>query len=175
MENLRVLALLLLWIRLTVSAPVCDNGFYWSHASGDCTPCTQCASNELQMRMCYGELDTMCVAWPKFNFLNEPSRESDEKQRFESSKNTYQPTASTEILSSGSSDDGKWFTVTMVLVGILVFTCVVGVVIVLIACVVCKRKDTREIIYDAGYISSSKLLQDSHEVAPFKVIPSRNT
>lgn len=122
----------------------CENGQYYSTRADACLPCSGCHDNEIIKRPCHRDQDTVCGVLKKFHFFHHHKQSNEEKTDIVA-KTTVYPTASSEIF----DDDEKWFTITMVLVGILVLTCVAGVIIVLVTCVVCKRKE-REIICEPG-------------------------
>lgn len=137
--------------------PSCYQGYYFNREALECTPCSTCGENQVVRRNCFDDQDTLCGAFPELNFLRPQSSQvsTDEfRQKFD--QTVAAVTTSTEIL---AEREDKWFTITMVLVGILVLTCAAGVIFVLVACIVCRRKD-REIIYEPTYTTACTLLRD---------------
>lgn len=127
--------------------PSCYRGYYFNREVLECTPCSTCKDDQVVRRNCFNDQDTLCGALSEFQFIR-PQKLREAADDFQ--QNLHQtaqvPTTSTEIV---LESDDKWFTITMVLVGFLVVTCATGVIIVLVTCVVCRRKD-REIIYEPG-------------------------
>ena len=125
----------------------CREGFFFNLETMECTPCSTCQDNEVIRRKCYANHDTSCGPLSQFQFIrtNEAPKSADIKHS-QIAGNTKVPTTSMDFV---TENDDKWFTITMVLVGILVVTCVAGVITVLVTCVVCRRKE-REIICEPG-------------------------
>ena len=130
----------------------CSTGFYFKLKTEKCTPCSACAKNQIYLRQCYGTRDTMCATLGNFEFRQKSlGKNAKTEVMFELPKHKEEHT--TETSTTLVSED-KWFAVTMVLVGILVFTCVLGVILVFVTCYMCKKKE-REIIYDPGMYNST--------------------
>lgn len=174
---MKITFLLLVGVSGVLSAPRCEHGFFWNRVSSECTPCTRCKDTEITQRLCYDDQDSVCTPWPKLHFLHNPLQPSNAATNdvdVSAPRITELPTTAVEF---ATSEDNKWFTVTMILAGILVLATVAVVVVVLVTCVVCRRKK-REIVtlYSAGFLSSRALLQDCPDGrAEFKVVPETET
>ncbi|KAL4225416.1 hypothetical protein ACF0H5_016106 [Mactra antiquata] len=153
----------------------CWPGLYYSHAKGECLPCSGCRDNEVIRRQCHKDQDTLCGVFTQFQFFHPyHGVKSDSPQ--DVAKTTMPPTTSSEIF----GNDDKWFTVTIVMVGILVFTFVVSIIVVLVTCVFCRRKE-REIVCEPGYTSSCALIGNDSPIVKttlaerFKLVSERET
>ncbi|XP_053384922.1 uncharacterized protein LOC123536447 [Mercenaria mercenaria] len=157
--------------------PSCQQGFYFNRAAMECTPCSSCENHQVVRRKCFDDQDTYCGPLSEFQFIRPHSSLKSTESKFpQVVDNTDEvPTTPTEFVTENGD---KWFTITMVLVGILVVTCVTGVITVLVTCVVCRRKE-REIICEPEYTSACALIVgDSPEakttlVEQFKLVSER--
>lgn len=134
---------------LTSSAVNCPHMHYFNRASGECTPCSACKPDQVPHRQCYGDKDTKCGAMPPIDF-GQHSSDNVVRPVSESSgsPSDHQQTATTMVVTDQNNED-KWFTITMILVCVLVLTCIIGVVAVLVFCVAYKQKQ-REIMRETG-------------------------
>ncbi|XP_060596585.1 uncharacterized protein LOC132750590 [Ruditapes philippinarum] len=133
----------------------CRQGYFFNLQTMECTPCSTCKDNQVIRRKCYEDQDTSCGPLSQFQFIRKHSAsKSADSEVQQIARNTKVPTTSMDFV---TENDDKWFTITMVLVGILVVTCVAGIIIVLVTCVVCRRKE-REIICEPEFTSACALI-----------------
>ena len=131
---------------------LCVQGEFYNSDLMDCVKCSDCPANQVPLRACWKNQDTFCGTLGKFQFRQPPSQ----RQPVISSDDIQPETdvihllpvphqTTVEVAEDVSGD--RWFTITMVLVGILVFMCVLGVVLLFITCYVCK-KTKRDVVCD---------------------------
>ena len=151
------IALLLLVLIQTSSSSAnpysCAQGQFYNTDQMLCVPCSPCPANKFILRSCWGVRDTKCGTFGgKFQF-RQPSKQISGsavvKPKSEVTNQLPVPNKTTMMIADTTSGD-RWFTITMVLVGILVFMSVLGVVLAIVSCYVCKKNKQREIICDPG-------------------------
>ena len=133
---------------------LCVRGEFYNRDLMDCVKCSDCPANQVPLRACWNFQDTVCGTLGKFQFRQPSSQQqpvisSDDLQS--ETDVTHQlpvPHQTTVEVAEDVSGD-EWLTITMVLVGMLVFMCILGVILLFITCYVCK-KTKREIVCDPG-------------------------
>lgn len=149
----------------------CTVGMYYDHGTKSCVPCSLCPTNKIILRQCFNDVDTLCGTW-KIDLNQTPFRQdavdvvtSKHVESVDNGMDAYQPTKQVQLTlqEEVAELDDKWFTITMVLVGFLVFACVTGLILVFYICIVCRRKQ-REIVCDSVYTSA--LLRDDTQTPP---------
>ena len=128
----------------------CTQGEFFNRDLMDCVTCSGCPANQVPLRACWRDQDTVCGALGKFQFRQPSSR----RQPVISSDDLQPETDVIHLLpvphqTTVEVAEDSWFTTTMVLVGILVFLCMLGVVLLFITCYVCK-KTKRDVVCDPG-------------------------
>ena len=133
---------------------LCVQGEFYNSDVMDCVKCSDCPANQVPLRACWKNQDTLCGTLGKFQFRQPPFRQqpvrSSENVRTDTDITNLLPVphqTTVEVAEDVSGD--RWFTITMVLVGILVFMCILGVVLLFITCYVCK-KTKRDVVCDPG-------------------------
>ena len=132
----------------------CAQGEFFNRDLMDCIKCSDCPTNQVPLRACWRDQDTICGTLGKFQFRQPSSRRqpviSSVVRQPETDVTHLLPVphqTTVEVAEDVSGD--RWFTITMVLVGILVFMCILGVVLLFITCYVCK-KTKRDVVCDPG-------------------------
>ena len=131
---------------------LCVQGEFYNVDLMDCVECSECPANQVPLRACWKTQDTLCGTLGEFEF-RQPQRKpiisSDDLQPETDVTNQHPVLHQTtvEVVEEVSGD--RWFTITMVLVGILVVMCILGVVLLFITYYVCK-KTKRDIVCDPG-------------------------
>lgn len=135
-------------IMITVAedVPDCLDGFYFNSELNGCKRCSECDGNLIIRYPCTVEEDTVCGPFVEFDkFLQRPANTSYnwEDQSLPENQQTQFPTS--------VDKDRKWYTLAMALLGILSVISVFGVVYIVVVCFVCKkRRQDKEVAYDAG-------------------------
>ena len=161
MEAMLFLAITYAVIQMLSASSVpylCVQGEFYNLDLMDCVKCSDCPANQVPLRACWKYQDSVCGTLGKFEFRQPTSQQqpiisSDDLQS--KTDVTHQlpvPHQTTVEVAEGVSGD-RWFTITMVLVGILVFMCILGVILLFITCYVCK-KTKREIDCDPGKLTN---------------------
>ena len=157
MQSTVVFAVMLLVVVGASSASIspysCVQGQYFNRDKMACVPCSACPANQVPLRSCWKDRDTKCGTFGKFEFRQPISQQTvvanvDVKPKSDVTHQLPVPQKTTVMVADNTSGD-RWFTITMVLVGILVFMCLLSVVLLFVSCYVCK-KNKREIICDPG-------------------------
>lgn len=150
---------------------LCLQGEFYSFDKMECVPCSDCPANQVHLRACSKDRDTLCGPLGKFQFrqpvFKQPvTADVDVNPETDVTQLLPVPKQTTVVVADDISDS-RWFTITMVLVGLLVFMCVLGVVLLFITCYVCKKNKKREIICDPVFTSS--LLRPDEETGIRKI------
>lgn len=155
METMMLYLTILLTVVQVLSAAstpyLCIHGEFFSHDQMACLQCSDCPANQVPLRACWKDQDTVCGPLGKFEFRQPFQRPVIAKEAQSETVATHQlpvPHQTTVVVAEDVSSD-RWYTITMVLVGILVCMCILGVILIFITCYVCK-KTKREIVCDPG-------------------------
>ena len=158
MEVMLLLAVIAAAVQMLSASSVpylCVQGEFYNIDLMDCVKCSDCPANQVPLRACWKTQDTLCGALGSFEFrqpLHHKRQPITSYQNIQPETDvTHQhpvPHQTTVEVAEDVSGD-RWFTITMVLVGILVVMCILGVVLLFITCYVCK-KTKRDIVRDPG-------------------------
>ena len=115
----------------------CARGEFFNRDVMDCVTCSECPANQVTLRLCWKDQDTVCGTLGKFQF-RQPQRQpiisSDDLQ-----SETVISQLPVQVAVAEDVSGDRWFTITVVLVGFLVVLCIIGVILLFITCYVCKK------------------------------------
>lgn len=123
--------------------PSCSFNQYYSTTDAQCKDCMACPINNIILEPCGKNTDTKCGPWKDWSFSF--------KQKSKAEQMSTESKVDESNKSTESFDSHHWFTIAMVLLGILCFLCVCIAGYIIVACFVWKRKD-KEIIYNPVYV-----------------------
>lgn len=136
-----IFAIVLTLFACACARPSCSFNQYYSVNEAQCNKCTACPINNIILEPCGKYTDTQCGRWKDWTFNFKQKSKTEQKSTESKVEETNKSTE--------SFDSHHWFTIAMVLLGILCFLCVCIAGYVIVACFVWKRKD-KEIIYNPG-------------------------
>ncbi|KAH3886302.1 uncharacterized protein LOC127842151 [Dreissena polymorpha] len=139
------------------STPSCPSMHFFVQEEG-CRKCSECSEGQVMLRPCYGDRDTTCGLFPWSEFKGKPVTSD------ESSTPTPKTPSNDETLVWPEKTEGdRWFTITMVLVVILVIAMVGGIVALLVLCYVCRQRKLRAITEESACVEEPLTKQISCE------------
>ncbi|KAK3611613.1 hypothetical protein CHS0354_018306 [Potamilus streckersoni] len=150
---------------------ICNEGNYFDRHQRDCVPCSECQENQLILRVCHGHVDTKCGKFADFDFQQAANSKVMDDTRNQPQNRALETGTSDNIEKTVKPDqvaeDDSWYSITIILVGVLVAGIIAVAVLATIACVMYRKKRD----YDPA--ASSTLIQPMESIDKmdnFKVV-----